>query len=440
MHRIRSKNFIANWHRPPLGAVDTCCRSLLGTRYGTPLPLRKPQGRRKRGGTNAGESAFDIPGGVWNWVILAQVKEGTESKGGIESVVRLVRKTVSELHHPFPDYPDALQLLGMSPPLPLGVNPKKKMHNGGRWSTLEILLCTYSVNKRRSDILLKSKETSVGAVRFDTTKKAYWARRCLRSGLRHQCSGGGRAYTVRSRVNRGEVHVTHNHMRVNCPIDLSTKTPPPPPPPTAMGIRAGVVVCTTSFLLGALFTNWIADSVTLWKSPITDEHLWTAASYYSILAKAPQELLYFLGCITLLGGTTILWSLRDGEAGNLMFDGGSLCVFAKFASLPTHSLKDPIPNNLRTAALDLASNNLICSVALTGVLALQAGRFWRINRRKNRTTTFPKPSPPHHPPKMQPNITPPTPVRNLRADVVTKPTARQFRLFGTYGWCRYVEK
>lgn len=77
---------------------------------------------------------------------------------------------------------------------------------------------------------------------------------------------------------------------------------------------------------GALFTNWIADSVTLWKSPITDEHLWTAASYYSILAKAPQELLYFLGCVTLLGGTTILWSLRDGEAGNLMFDGGSICM------------------------------------------------------------------------------------------------------------------
>ncbi|KAG9226367.1 hypothetical protein CCMSSC00406_0003246 [Pleurotus cornucopiae] len=91
----------------------------LGRVMGPPLPLRKPQGRRKRGGTNAGESAFDIPGGVWNWVVLAQVKEGTESKGGIESVVRLVRKT----------------LLGMSPPLPLGVNPKKKMHNG--WAMVD---------------------------------------------------------------------------------------------------------------------------------------------------------------------------------------------------------------------------------------------------------------------------------------------------------------
>lgn len=51
-------------------------------------------------------------------------------------------------------------------------------------------------------------------------------------------------------------------------------------------------------------------------------------------------------------------------------------LFVKFASLPSHSLKDPIPRSLRIATLDLASHNLICSVALTGVLALQAGRSW----------------------------------------------------------------
>ena len=51
-------------------------------------------------------------------------------------------------------------------------------------------------------------------------------------------------------------------------------------------------------------------------------------------------------------------------------------IVAKFTSLPSHGLKDPFPRSLRSATLDLASNNLICSVALTGVLALQAGRFW----------------------------------------------------------------
>ncbi|KAF5357800.1 hypothetical protein D9756_001619 [Leucocoprinus leucothites] len=159
-----------------------------------------------------------------------------------------------------------------------------------------------------------------------------------------------------------------------------------------MGARAGIVVCITSFLLGALFTHWIADSLTLWKSPVTDEHLWTAASYYSILTKGPPEILYFLFTVLFLGGTTILWSFGDGQAGNLMFDGGSIFLFgmtavmyiytvlpiilARFHSLPTHGLKDPFPRSLRQSTLDLASNNLICSVALTGVLALQAGRFW----------------------------------------------------------------
>jgi hypothetical protein len=111
-----------------------------------------------------------------------------------------------------------------------------------------------------------------------------------------------------------------------------------------MGARAGIVVCITSFLLGkpihlstpstshrvipgALFTHWIADSLTLWKSPVTDEHLWTAASYYSILTKGPPEILYFLFALLFLGATTILWSFGDGQAGNLMFDGGSICRY-----------------------------------------------------------------------------------------------------------------
>ncbi|KAJ7709986.1 Shr3 amino acid permease chaperone [Mycena rosella] len=159
-----------------------------------------------------------------------------------------------------------------------------------------------------------------------------------------------------------------------------------------MGIRSTVVVCVTSFLLGSLFTHWIADSLTLWKSPVTDEHLWTAALYYSILTKGPPIIFYFLAAVVALGGVTILWSLGDGEAGNLMFDGGSIFLFAttvvlylysvipiilaKFSTLPTHQLKDPFPGSLRSATLDLASNHLMCSVALTGVLILQAGRFW----------------------------------------------------------------
>ncbi|KAJ3509216.1 hypothetical protein NMY22_g16366 [Coprinellus aureogranulatus] len=143
-----------------------------------------------------------------------------------------------------------------------------------------------------------------------------------------------------------------------------------------MGVRAAVFVCITSFLLGALFTHWIADSLTLWKSPVTDEHLWTAASYYSIIAKGPVDALYFLAAVVLLGATTILWSLNDFQAENILFDGGSIYITSKFSALPALQLELPFPKELRQTTLELASNHLICSVALTGVVILQAGRLW----------------------------------------------------------------
>lgn len=49
---------------------------------------------------------------------------------------------------------------------------------------------------------------------------------------------------------------------------------------------------------------------------------------------------------------------------------------SKFAILPPHELQDAFPWSLRAPTLELASNHLISSVALTGVLALQAGRLW----------------------------------------------------------------
>lgn len=51
-------------------------------------------------------------------------------------------------------------------------------------------------------------------------------------------------------------------------------------------------------------------------------------------------------------------------------------IFTLFKNLPPHPSTDAIPEDLQSAVFELASNNLICSVALTGVLGLQAGRFW----------------------------------------------------------------
>jgi hypothetical protein len=53
-----------------------------------------------------------------------------------------------------------------------------------------------------------------------------------------------------------------------------------------------------------------------------------------------------------------------------------LDLMDKFTAIPAHHVKDAFPRALRTPTLDLASNHLVCSVALTGILILQAGRWW----------------------------------------------------------------
>ncbi|THH07650.1 hypothetical protein EW146_g9256 [Bondarzewia mesenterica] len=103
---------------PHLEPSSLLVRDPIPTPPGPPLPEAVPKGRRKRGRTYAGEGVMQH-GGVWTWIVLAQVKEGTEKRGAIESVVRLVRKT----------------LLTMEPPLPLPKNSRKSITDG--WAMID---------------------------------------------------------------------------------------------------------------------------------------------------------------------------------------------------------------------------------------------------------------------------------------------------------------
>jgi hypothetical protein len=59
---------------------------------------------------------------------------------------------------------------------------------------------------------------------------------------------------------------------------------------------------------------------------------------------------------------------------------GRICsisgIFTNYVVLPPDDPGAKFPPDLRTPTLGLASSHLICSVALTGVLALQTGRWW----------------------------------------------------------------
>jgi len=54
-----------------------------------------PRGRRNRGGSDHGEGVGEPVGGLWDWYMMVQVKEGTEGRGAIEYLAKNTRQWVS---------------------------------------------------------------------------------------------------------------------------------------------------------------------------------------------------------------------------------------------------------------------------------------------------------------------------------------------------------
>ena len=91
--------------------------------------------------------------------------------------------------------------------------------------------------------------------------------------------------------------------------------------------------CT--LIAGILMTHWTADSLTLWTSPLTDAHLWTAAAYYSLLSKMNVYMAAGTVAIVTVGFMGLVLSFQDGQVGNLMFDGASICEWRMVQEEPS---------------------------------------------------------------------------------------------------------
>ncbi|KAJ1310387.1 hypothetical protein OPQ81_007125 [Rhizoctonia solani] len=70
------------------------------------LAYSRPKGRRRRGVHDAGETVGE-PDDMWSWYVIAQVKEGTEGRGAIESVIRSAQKELLK-NHPYLPIPKKL--------------------------------------------------------------------------------------------------------------------------------------------------------------------------------------------------------------------------------------------------------------------------------------------------------------------------------------------
>ncbi|GAC94842.1 hypothetical protein PHSY_002415 [Pseudozyma hubeiensis SY62] len=131
-----------------------------------------------------------------------------------------------------------------------------------------------------------------------------------------------------------------------------------------MGLRTGLIIGTTSFLLGTLAMHWTADHLILWQSPVTYDSVVTAYTYYKdTMVEMPSIFSKFLHAV--------------GAAG--------LVYYHKIApSLAALPLKAPSSGaaavNARDAVFaplrEIATSHTVLAVALVGVILLQSGQYY----------------------------------------------------------------
>lgn len=161
-----------------------------------------------------------------------------------------------------------------------------------------------------------------------------------------------------------------------------------------MALRTGLIIGTTSFLLGTLAIHWTADHLMLWQTPVTYDSVLTAYTYYQdTMVEMPtyfHRILHGIGTLaTLLLGSKAL----GGRESNWLFDGASLFLFGaaglvyyhkivpNLSTLPTRAPspgasavdhRDAVFGALR----EIASSHTVLAVALVGVILLQSGQYY----------------------------------------------------------------
>ncbi|TIB92886.1 hypothetical protein E3Q19_01775 [Wallemia mellicola] len=184
-------------------------------------------------------------------------------------------------------------------------------------------------------------------------------------------------------------------------------------------IRLCSILCSASFLLGTIFTHWIADHGTLWQTP-TSESLSTALSYYRNLVSAPESMKMIIPIVASVGMMSLLIGLYNGFGGDSawVFEFASLFLFSTaiavyyshalepLSNIPLandermpppyqhHNLHPPdhppslspfdtpdvllpsTPSYLISSIRDIAAAHLLSAVCLTGVLLFLAGNSY----------------------------------------------------------------
>ncbi|GAK66508.1 uncharacterized protein PAN0_013d4730 [Moesziomyces antarcticus] len=161
-----------------------------------------------------------------------------------------------------------------------------------------------------------------------------------------------------------------------------------------MGLRTGLIIGTTSFLLGTLAMHWTADHLILWQAPVTYDSVVTAYTYYQdTMVDMPSIHRKLLLGIGTLAALLLISKALGGRESNWLFDGASLFLFGAAGlvyyhkiepSLATLPPRAPSPGSGAVDARDavfaplreIATSHTVLAVALVGVILLQSGQYY----------------------------------------------------------------
>jgi len=164
-------------------------------------------------------------------------------------------------------------------------------------------------------------------------------------------------------------------------------------------LRTGIVLITTSILLGAVFCHWLVDYGVLWQKEELSTAMRAAGQYYQDLLLSPPWLYWTILGLDGLAIVTLLSKFITGDTSSYLFDGGCLVLYVATTSVYFTDVRSALVNLYLSPTShgmphedivkELASSNTVIAVALTGVLFLQGGQAWAERAEYAAVTTTP---------------------------------------------------
>ncbi|ANB11744.1 Shr3p [Sugiyamaella lignohabitans] len=156
-------------------------------------------------------------------------------------------------------------------------------------------------------------------------------------------------------------------------------------PTSATSFSTGLILCATSFSLGAIYSNWAYDYYTLWTSHPTNESFALSLSHYQTWANMPTFLHHVHHFIIGLGFLGLFIKLYKPSESNTLFDGGSLFLYVIAVAFYISNLQRGVFSAVagewgdvdeHTGINVIAATQVFIVLVLLGVVGLQFGQYW----------------------------------------------------------------